>query len=64
MPTPAGHRPYTQEAQVKTCDKCGKEYEDSLDGCPKCAKRKKQYIIAAVIAVVVISAVLKMLFLF
>ena len=49
---------------MKTCAKCGTEYADSDEKCPACAKRTKRYIIIAVIAVVVISATLKFLFLF
>jgi uncharacterized membrane protein YvbJ len=24
---------------VKKCAKCGSEYEDAYDGCPKCARK-------------------------
>jgi uncharacterized protein (UPF0212 family) len=44
--------------------KCGKEYSDAEEKCPACAKRTKRYIIIAVVAVVAISATLKLLFLF
>lgn len=49
---------------MKKCEKCGREYEDVLDQCPACAKKRKRNIIIGVVIAVVIIAILKFMFLF
>jgi uncharacterized OB-fold protein len=63
---PCSDRVFThhEEEYMKTCEKCGKEYEDSLEACPKCAKRKRQFIIAGVVIAIVVIAILKFIFIF
>jgi len=54
---------------MKMCAKCGTEYEDSYDGCPKCANRGLRFFrgylrfnqIALAIVVVLILVLMLML---
>jgi RNA polymerase subunit RPABC4/transcription elongation factor Spt4 len=49
---------------MKRCEQCGTEYEDSLEKCPACAKRRRQYLIAGIVVAVAVIAVLKFVFIF
>ena len=54
---------------MKKCAKCGAEYEDAYDGCPKCANRRLRFFrgylrfnqIALAIVVVLILVLMLML---